>query len=502
MREQHPIDELFAQALRDGEADPPASLWGRIAAQRQWNHTVLERLRSQWGWLALLLLAGGGTYWMLGTGEGARPVAATASTQGQPPTTLVADADNRTVTIPTSSSADGNWMTDETGTGTGHNGPDGIPAGKEIASGTGDEARHPAPVLASHTDHGPHATDGNTMPRQDPAASLTGNGNKGSVTATFGTVQIGTPTTGVVRVEEMASGRTTPAGHGNGGLSLSLADPLPFGAVAGVERIALLHPALPPPLPGGEPFTALPSILHRPQPAWWIGLTAAPYLETRTWKGDDAEWVRSLQQMETPHHTIALGAMAGLEWRGGWGLATGVEYSGIRYAFNHLDRFRSERDSIVTHVVTFNAVVIDSHADTMVVMTEMERRVAATNRSATIHIPVEGSWHRGWGRWHLGVRLGVGLNFHAMRSGFLLVRTADGTRSVDVGQAKDQTGIGLDAGAALDLGYAFTERLALWASPGYSSGFLSLSPTDGSPFAQHARSGIRFRLTYLFTPAR
>ena len=59
MREQHPLDDLFARTLRDAEAAPSDAVWEGIVQERGWAHLTLLRLRRRWVWLALLLLLGG-----------------------------------------------------------------------------------------------------------------------------------------------------------------------------------------------------------------------------------------------------------------------------------------------------------------------------------------------------------------------------------------------------------------------------------------------------------
>ena len=59
MREQHPLDDLFARALRDAEATPSDAVWDGIVQERGWAHLTLLQLRRRWGWLALILLFGG-----------------------------------------------------------------------------------------------------------------------------------------------------------------------------------------------------------------------------------------------------------------------------------------------------------------------------------------------------------------------------------------------------------------------------------------------------------
>ena len=191
-----------------------------------------------------------------------------------------------------------------------------------------------------------------------------------------------------------------------------------------------------------------------------------------------------------------------MSYQGGWGLATGLEYSAARYDFQHLDQFSSMRDSLITHVITFNSQVVDSYVDTLTTFTEVRRTVAAVNHYTSIRVPLEGSWHKAWRRWHFGVRGGMAMEFNTMRSGVTLMNKQGGTRSVDVSSTEKRTAVLLSCGLAADVGYAINERMAIWASPGYATGLFSLSPNDGTPYAMPERMGLRFRLAYTLRPSR
>jgi len=227
-------------------------------------------------------------------------------------------------------------------------------------------------------------------------------------------------------------------------------------------------------------------------------VTAGQYRETRTWRGADAQLVQALQGTETDHHALHVGLLVGVRAKGGWGLATGLEYGAARYDFRHLDRFRSVRDSVVTNVVTFNAVVVGSFTDTVTTSTEVRQAVAAVNHHTVLRVPLEASWTNPWRRWHWGVRGGLALEFNAMRAGATLMSGPEGTRTVDISTMDSRTVVLVSGSVGADLGYALNERTILWLSPGYTSGLFSLTPTDEKPFAVPERTGLRFGLSYTF----
>lgn len=55
MSGKHPIDDLFARALRDAEVTPPPPVWEGIARERASRSTLPQLLRRNWGLSAMLL---------------------------------------------------------------------------------------------------------------------------------------------------------------------------------------------------------------------------------------------------------------------------------------------------------------------------------------------------------------------------------------------------------------------------------------------------------------
>lgn len=469
MKDEHPIDDLFARALHDAEASPPPRVWDGVVRERDRRHPLLLQLRRRWGWLVLALLVGAGTA-LVATGGGTRK----SGTLAQVPANTAAIPPPEQHHVITAAPA----------------GPAADPA-TEAATTERDPASEDTPnpvagerdVAAPPTPSPAHAHRAITAGATGAQSDAPKDKPSPSAPRATGAIAANAPGPPEVRKPENPERPSVAAGAAWGAAWLPLRH-------APVEVV--------PPLP--VPLAAPPYAVMADRPAWWVAIGIGPYRESRTWHGSDAGLVRALQGTETPHYTTALGIYTGWEWRGGWGLSTGMEYSGTRYDFRHLDRFQSRHDSLVTHVVTFNASVIGSFTDTIPVVAEVQRPVASMNRYASVYIPVEGSWHRSWFRWHYGIRAGVGLGYHIMRSGITLVNTPGGTRSVDVDAVETHTDIQVGVGLGLDLGYAFNERLAIWATPHYGTGLFSLQPTDGTPHTITTRTGLRVRLAYTLRP--
>lgn len=490
MKEQHPIDDLFARMLRDTEEVPPAEVWHGVVRSRSGAHMLLLRLRRKWGWLALLLLLFGTGGYLAGTsmrtpGSQAGTPATPSAALPEPPLIVAGTAADRQ---------------------------------RDGAS----DSLHPASVPV-HTGHNTASeVDAQTVPQANMLSMPSPPANRHVDVATAGTAATGplahepaaapilhkTPvradgSTALPILSHSAPSREVKVDtdRSDGDPALAPAGEVVLAASIGRSGLERIRPIGIEPFPL-DPALATPAPHHLPpamrQPVPWIALTAGSYRETRTWHGGPASLAEALRSTETPHYTIGLGVLAGLEWRGGWNLAMGLEYNASRYQFHHRDHIRTRIDSLVTHVVTFNSMVVGSYVDTLPAIRETEETVASVNRYTSLRIPVEAGWHRAWWRWHYGLRAGVSADFNTMRSGFTLVNGPEGARTVDVAGVEKRNSVQVGGNVALDIGYALHERLALWASPGYGTSLLSLSSTDTAPQATSARWGIRFRLAYTF----
>jgi hypothetical protein len=490
MKDKHPIDELFARGLRDAGAEPPPQVWEGIVRERDWAHLVLLRLRRRWGWLALVLLLGGiGAYGGLATRKPAPPDMTasispsighdTAPMQQAPSpvalqTALRESATNRTAPVEAEESPARHGRSNLRNNAPASTGTSAAPPATATTQDSLGESRQPRTGTASATGTSIHRT----RPGQGPDAPAS---------------------------MRLAENPSTPASIPGSTAMLpapqAILNANPLAAETFPARMSLLYPATAlAELPGLRSGTLPPP--GQPRHSWWLAATAGIYGETRSWRGANADLNRALQQAETPHHSTFLGVMAGREGPTGWGYSAGVEYGTIRYNYGHLDQYRSLSDSIIQQVVTFNSQVIYSFSDTLTTESQVSRRMVAVNRYVLVRVPVELGWHRAWRRWQFGARAGVALEFSTQRAGLTLMDAAGGTRSVDFTAGERRSALVACGTLGADAGFAFTDRLALWATPGYTLGLLSLWPTDGTPYAVPTRLGVRFRLAYTIRPSR
>ena len=482
MKEQHPIDELFARALRDGEAPPPPAVHKGLARQRGWQAgTGLPR--RTWPLLLLLLgtLAG---YWVIapvGRADigGTTPVAAAGATaadrsaapmqQGaQPGGESASHADDPPPEVHASGMA-----------------PPPSPGPLAGNHAAGMQAAKP-PQQAEE----PIRTEGPRMAGTlgiEPAH----HGTPAALAATSQAAAVAAHPGRQAEIEPYSGRQPRPAPEATSAQARS-APPGP---------LAVRWPSLALDAATTAPMAADALPFRGPRHAWWVAATAGFLAETRTWKGGDSGLRQALQGTEVPHPATAFGVLAGREGRGGWNLAAGIEYSASRYAFNHTDRFRSRTDSVVTWVVTFNNQVLSSHTDTLSVYGNVQQSIAAINRVSTVRVPVELGWHRALRRFHLGARAGLAAELNFIRSGATLARMDGGTRSVDASKADDRTTLLLAGTVAADLGYALSEQWGLWASPTFGTGLFPLSAANEAPYALPQRFGVRFRLAYTLKSA-
>lgn len=476
MNERHPVDDLFARALRDAEAEPPAGAWAGIARARSGG--MLGRLRRYGGWLALLLLLGGGAS-MAVLHSGPAAVAQQGSTPTPTPAVPAAAAH---APAPGATNA--------------------VSASSDLRNGSMPTTA-PSETPGRHAEH-VHAPLGEGRKVSSERQEVSALAAAGTATASDEPLGKAAPETGSRAYVPQPS----PTVAFSTGTHLEQATGDRPDAEVDVYREEMVSVGRVQPRalrPWAAPWPAEPrkpqalAAWERPH-AWWVAVSAGSYQRTRTWHGDDDRLIGALQGTEVPHSSQVFGVLSGVEWRGGWSLAVGVECAAGRYDFRHRDRWRTRHDSLVQHVVTFNSMVVGNFMDTVSTVEETNRSVAGVNRYTSVYIPVEVAWHRGWRRWHYGIRLGAGVEFSAMRSGNTLETGLEGERSVDLAVAGRRTAVQLTGGPALDFGYALTERLGLWATPSWSTTLLSLRPTDGSPYATREQIGLRVRLAYTLRP--
>lgn len=510
MKEQHPIDDLFARVLRDAEADPPPRVWAGIARERGAARAGLLR---RWGWIPLLLLLGSGIgYALVYTGSTGGQTAEAIAPQGTPPAMPPTEA-----TVP--------------GTVPGTvepPAPEKEPATTASAKETAYRAAGHAALEATAPVAGisPSSTPGNAHGETRNAASgrsatptdamLVASVVRPGSTGTAGSAEAARATTAAVPIEKPEHAavmhQAVTSSAPNRPTSTSGGETQPLHSVStvssGLSKEASVQ-AFPLPLrlsytgpgPAAPELLAAPSLTFAgPQQTWWIAATAGTFRENRTWKGGNKELRDALQGTEIPHPTVAVGLLGGVNGRGGWSLATGVEYHAGRFNFNHADRFRTRHDSIVNYVVTFNSLVVETYTDTISTFREEQRTIAAMNRYTTLRIPVELAWHTAYRRFRAGARAGLALELSTLRSGATLLRNEEGLQGVYILPDNRRCMSILGGSLAADFGYLLTDHWGLWASPVYEAGILSFFPADTGPYALPERMGIRFRLAYTLRP--
>lgn len=481
MKEQHPIDELFARTLRDAEAEPPPQALNGILRERERRRAGWLR---RWGWLPLLLLCGTGLGYLLAGDHPAGPTG---------PEPKIPALDNR--------------YTGEFPGGLKEAGPNGlpgaivepiVPAQIQTGNNTGGHAG-PAP-----NDHVP------ALGKAGPAGvELSATGSSAQVVQFTGA--------GLIRSGAgISASAVQPERHLTSVQAsaplLASANPQQAMDLLGDESVVRYEGSnragwLPVLLPGLGSAPEVPSLHNglpfapaRARRSWWLAATAGQFRESRTWTGGDAAIREALQATEPIHATTAMGVLAGVNGRGGWSLAIGAEYHAGRYDFRHVDRFQTRHDSIFNHVITFNSLVLQTTTDTITTFRQEQHTAASVNQYAMLRIPVELGWHAPWGRFRLGARAGLALELTNLRSGTLLVNGPEGLLSVAVQPIHKQCMSVLGGSLGADLGYILTEHWSLWASPVYEKGLLSLLPPDNSPYALAGRTGIRLRLAYTLRP--
>lgn len=485
MKEQHPIDELFARALRDGHAPPPPAVREGIARQRGWK-AGNGGLHRAWPLLLLLLGATASYYWL----------ASPANRTGTTATKLVATKQSASAVSTGASAPESDQPAGESLSAMGAT-PQAIPVS-------------PAPRLpeSDNTDTGHKASDQPAQPAPPAKQAMEGgvfqakaqpkvaSGHTGQALALAAASQATHPAP-AVSPEQQAQAGPAQAEHAKPGPEA--ASPIVLSALPNL--LAVRWPPLSPDMSTSAPITAIAHSFRGPRHGWWVAATAGFLAETRTWKGGNGDLRQALQGTEVPHPATAFGVLAGRESRGGWNLATGIEYSTSRYNFNHTDRFRSRTDSVVTWMITFNSQVISSHTDTLSLYGNVQQSIAAINRVSTVRVPVELGWHRAVRRFHLGGRAGLAAELNFIRSGATLARMDGGTRTVDASKADDRTTLLLAGTVAADIGYVLSEQWSLWASPTFGTGLFPLSAASEAPYALPQRFGVRFRLAYTLKSA-
>lgn len=476
MNAPHPIDDLFAQGLRNAEAAPPAAVWTGVLHARKARRTRARRRRWLVALAALLLL--GLASWPL-LHEGAGPAPATATI---PPPERTGSAQG---TLP------------PPGAGT----PTTQPAATATAQGT-------SPVIApdEHTTAGDRtAPKAATRPRSRPqegrpAAASTATTDRTEHAPAAGTSNDGPGAAG----DPMAAGTRPAQPRQEGGSQGSAAadpgaDPTAAMAPRPVEdaerfRLERLRPLLAQasPATGASTPRSLPigPGYLLPSGFGWLALETGLTQVNGAWQGTSAE-VDALNQSETWRERTAVGLAGGWQWRSGWsvGLGAGVASTRSR-ALGSVNEPSYVENTVDTNWV---ATAVGQHSvytwnidSAQVERPGAERKYSSTNRYTAVYLAPEVGYWRDVRRFTWGVRTGAVIGIPVQRTGNTLEQadgagdaqsTAFNLQPVNDDRFQRRFPVSISFFASAELRYHLTEHWAVGLGPSYIT---DLAPTAGA----------------------
>lgn len=461
MREEHPIDQRFRDALLSAETQPPPSVWEGVKNGRRRRRGFVFWSRRRGLAIATLLVAlGAGAYWLT---RDMRDV----------PSTFV---DTHTIRHP----------------------------GLNTSSSTSSEK-----AVVEAVDPSPAPTLSTDVPTTSVERTPT-NARENVVRGTKATTHIdGTARSSnaitVLGMGEKAGGSSVVFHMEKNPTPISpLAEPsytAPVLDAGTVARLAPLSAHWDYSAPALTPVAMAPSAYVLPSGEWWVAAQVGWYDVRRQWSGANATLKDALNASEAWTSTIGVGALIGRTWRSGVGLSTGVEHERSEQSFRYVDRWTRVDQEITTSVVTLDTQVFVSNADTITTTTLDERLAEGVDRRSVFRIPLEGHWSGSWRRWSYGLGLGVAAEFTKTTSSRVLVLDELDGHITSVLPQNDELRdryptvfLGI---ISADLGYLLHEHWTIWASPAYMSSLAAFG-SNAEVFAQPERLGLRLRLSYTF----
>lgn len=458
MREEHPIDNQFREALFGAEVQPPASVWAGVKNRRRRRGMAFWSRRRGLTIVTLFVALGAGAYWALnadrertsGAGQLATPVATEGSSAVPSPLVETPAPDpnlgKATITKPASTTEASNEPVQ--------------PITNEVPASRAPEMTRKDPVPSA--------------PRK--AATVSDRPMGEGLAAT------------IVPSEEAPA--ITPA-----------PPPLETGPIQRMNGLRTEWHATDHLL---TPRTAIVPAYVLPNSEWWLGAQVGWYDVRRQWSGGGAELRDALNASEAWTSTIGMGLLAGRTWRSGWGFSVGAEHERSEQQFRHIERTVATDETIETMMVTLNAELIFLDVDTVVTQVVNEQVAEGIDRRSVLRIPLDGHWRGSWHRWMYGMGLGVAGEFTRTTSSSILVQDTDGrivSAAPEGGELRDRYPMMLLGTVSADVGYLLSEHWSLWASPAYIRSLTAFN--NGSDvFAEPERFGLRLRLSYTFNCSR
>lgn len=493
MNAKHPIDELFAQSLRDAEATPPSVAWQGIVLERHRRRRATMRQRRRTAFLLLVLLIGSVAGSLLVHKRHSAEVAGAepahregASPAGVEISTMPDDRKNEIASIP-GTPAPPSRISAENNTAGGF--PEVVGAApahrhdgqkNEGAPATLDEHRSDGPLPPAYQHLRDRSTGQRTTGDRSSPASLASADD-----AMGGQVPMQVEEPGYVDI------RTAVSGNGS---------VLPMDILRSPLERAQAEPAIP-----GSGATIQPYVLRKG--TTWVGVQLEMTNLSCRWTGPFAE-AAALNTSESWSDRKGLGIAVGRDRQGGLGMELAASYSHIRSNLFFSERgpniVQSTTDTTWTStpmgqqtIYTWNIITMDIAEPGPV------NTYSATNSYDRLRIDGLLSYRKAFGRWSAALRAGPSLILFLDRKGNSLKSTGPASEpsSVTLVPLEDAS---LDdrfaprAGvlAGLDVRYRFTEHVFLGAGPTFLT-------TLGGEQAQHIglstqEWGATLRLAYEF----
>ena len=460
MREEHPIDQHFRNALLSAEVQPPPSVWDGVKNGRRRRRGLLFWSRRRGLTIATLFVAlGAGAYWAIRDTPDTPNMFSNAHVDRNAETpNLFPESREEPVVKPADTDPQ---PVSSTGLS--------AVAFTNMADGTREKV-----VLSAKA----RTVNGETTTPANPRTPFPPAGKDDVVPVLPGR-------------EEALPFTTLP--------EPSLSTPLLDAGI--VSHLKPIPAHWNPSEPELTPVAKATAVYVLPASEWWVAAQVGWYDVRRQWSGTNATLEGALNASETWTSTIGVGALVGRTWRSGFGFSAGAEHERSEQAFRYVDRWTSVDQEITTNVVTLDTQVFVSQGDTITRTTLDERIAEGMDRRSVLRVPLDAHWRSSWRRWSYGLAVGMAAEITRTSSNMILVQDGpDGRiasaqpRSAELRERYPTVFLGT---ISADLGYLLHERWTLWASPVYMHS-LGVIGSRSEVFAEPERLGLRLRLGYTF----
>ncbi|MBK7383978.1 MAG: hypothetical protein IPI81_11730 [Flavobacteriales bacterium] len=232
--------------------------------------------------------------------------------------------------------------------------------------------------------------------------------------------------------------------------------------------------------------------------SWWVAPSINFYASRYVWRGGEVSLVRALNDASGWRSGLAVGLSGGRSWRSGLVLSAGVEWQRSEQAYRSVERV-TDLESTAVQLVTLNIQVMS--ADTTWAMVESESVSEGLDRRDVFRVPVELAWHHDLRRWFAGPRIGFATEQTTVHSSAALVWDAENERvraaTLSTSDLVHRYPIAILGVLGVDLGYLAHEHWSIVASPSYLLPAFDL----GRSAVTHAtpeRLGLRLQIRHSF----